>query len=475
MSATIVWFRNDLRVDDNPALDFAVRRGEPVVPLFVWSEIEEGEWRLGGASRWWLHHALSSLDRELQTRGAKLLIRRRDSSLRVLSDVIKETGANAVVWNRRYEPRIIERDAAIKQELLAQGINAESFNGTLLVEPWRATKQDGTPYQVYTPFWKNQLAKGFGTEPLQAPDGIRGLPKWPSSLAVEELQLLPKIEWDGGFSIWRPGSIGAHEQLGGLLDGIVERYGDTRNLPGIRGTSRLSPHLHFGEISSNRIVHEIRKRFALTPSSGVETYVKEIFWREFGYNLLFHFPHTTSAPLNRNFERFPWAADPAALKAWQRGETGYPIVDAGMRELWNTGWMHNRVRMIVASFLVKHLLIRWQEGAAWFWDTLVDADLASNTMGWQWSAGCGADAAPYFRIFNPMLQSAKFDPDGAYIKRWCPELAQLSAKAIHAPWEADKRELEKACVVLGKSYPRPIVDHEEGRKRALAAYAALKS
>ncbi len=476
MAGTIVWFRNDLRLADNPALDWALTRGEPIIPVYLYVSSEEGDWPLGGASKWWLHHSLLSLTNALGKLGSNLIVRRVDDSLASLSELVMQSGATAVCWNRRYEPSIISRDAKIKEELISQGIDAQSFNGTLLCEPWKGTKADGSPYQVFTPYWKNQVAKGFGTQPLPAPSRISSPKNWPDSVSIHKLELLPKNRWDKGFEIWSPGESGASTRLITLLSSIVETYEDTRNYPAQAGTSMLSSHLHFGEISSNTIVHAIRERFsnAKLPTS-IEIYIKELVWREFAYHLLFHFPSTPKRPLNSKFSRFPWVRNSAHLTAWQKGMTGYPIIDAGMRELWATGWMHNRVRMIVASFLVKHLLIRWQEGAAWFWDTLVDADLASNTMGWQWSAGCGADAAPYFRIFNPMLQGEKFDPKGEYVKRWCPELKNLSVKFIHSPWESDASELEAAGIELGSSYPRPIVNHEESRKRALEAYRTISS
>lgn len=475
MSGTIVWFRNDLRLDDNPALDWAVRRGEAIIPVFLYANSEEGAWRIGGASKWWLHHSLTSLGHSLTKLGSNLIIRATEDSPKSLLELVTQTGASAVCWNRRYEPAIVSRDAKIKDELVTCGIAAQSFNGTLLCEPWKGTKADGTPYQVFTPYWKNQVVRGFGTQPLPLPSNLITPKSWPDSLPVDALGLTPKVSWDTGFKVWNPGETGAKERLTKLLSFIVATYDDTRNLPAQAGTSMLSPHLHFGEISSNSVVHAIRQRYPQpTLPIGVETYVKEIVWREFAYHLLFHFPSTPTEPLNPRFSKFPWTDNPLHLTAWQTGMTGYPIIDAGMRELWATGWMHNRVRMIVASFLVKHLLIRWQEGAAWFWDTLVDADLASNTMGWQWSGGCGADAAPYFRIFNPMLQGAKFDPKGEYVKRWCPELKDLDAKFIHSPWDAGVTELSTAGITLGKSYPFPIVSHSESRERAIEAYGMLK-
>jgi len=473
---TIVWFRADLRLSDNPALDWACKRKAAIIPVFFWAPQEESIWAPGGASKWWLHYSLVSLQHSLALLGSKLIVRASTDSQLSLVKLIEETGANAVTWNRRYEPSIIERDAKIKEALVAERITVESFNGSLLCEPWKGVKADGKPYQVYTPFWRNQVARGFGTQPLPAATKILAPKSWPISEAISSLSLLPKKnKWDAGFNNWTPGEAGAHKRLSFLLSNVASSYAETRNLPAQRGTSMLSPHLHFGEISSNEVLHGIRAAFPGEPLlKDVETYVKELVWREFGYHLLFYFPHTPVKPLNKTFEKFPWIENADHLRAWQLGQTGYPIVDAGMRELWATGWMHNRVRMIVASFLVKHLLIKWQSGAAWFWDTLLDADLASNTMGWQWSAGSGADAAPYFRIFNPLLQGTKFDSQGEYVKRWCPELKNLNVKHIHAPWQASSLELQQAGITLGIDYPRPIVIHEEARLRALAAYKKLR-
>jgi deoxyribodipyrimidine photo-lyase len=468
----VVWFRKDLRLADNPALDFALSTGSPIIPVFVWNPSDDGEWAVGGASKWWLHRSLGAFSASLEKHASRLIIR-SGPALPGLRRIVQETGARTVVWNRRYEPASIAGDTAVKQGLLDDGIDARSFNGALLFSPMRIRNQSGQPFKVFTPFWKHCL-----THPVRevVPFHMSTLPnplEWPESEDIEGLRLNPRIEWDVGFrDIWQPGEAGAQAALRDFLGAPVERYASDRDRPDISGTSRLSPHLHWGEISPAQVYHAVEKD---SNGRGASVFLSQIGWREFAHHLLFHFPHTTTEPLRPEFERFPWSEDREKLRAWQRGQTGYPIADAGMRQLWQTGWMHNRVRMVVASFLVKHLLLPWQEGARWFWDTLVDADLANNTLGWQWSAGCGADAAPYFRIFNPILQGTKFDPEGDYVKKWVPELGRLPAKHIHAPWEAPTGVLEAAGVKLGENYPRPLVDHGEARTRALEAYEVLKS
>jgi len=464
-------------LQDNPALLAAVQRGA-VLPVYILDGAGEGRWPLGGAARWWLHHSLAALDAALRERGAPLLLARGESGA-VLRALVKQSGADAVYWNRRYEPAAIARDAALKTELTATGVDAKSFAASVLFEPHTVKNKTGGPFQVFTPFWKHCLTLDV-PEPVRLPAGKFATAAKPvRSLELGELDLLPRIPWDAGFrDAWEPGEAGAAKRLRKFVAGAMERYADERNLPDREGTSALSPHLHFGEISPRQIWRAVR---ALSRDSGVfpasrgaQVFLSEVGWREFAYHLLFHFPHTPEAPLRAEFAAFPWRKDAAQLRAWQRGRTGYPIVDAGMRQLWSTGWMHNRVRMIVASFLVKHLRLSWQEGAAWFWDTLVDADLAANTLGWQWTAGCGADAAPYFRIFNPILQGVKFDANGDYVRRWVPELVRVPAEFIHAPWEAPPLELSAAGVVLGRTYPHPIVDHGAARAAALVALQAMR-
>jgi len=476
---SIHWFRLDLRLADNPALRAAIDHGGAVVPVFIWSPEEEAPWSPGGASNWWLHQSLAALDAQLRAAGSRLVIR-RGPTLESLRALVKETGADAVLWNRRYEPASIARDKVSKESLRADGIEAESFNAALLHEPWTIQNQSGKPFQVFTPFWRHCLAKPDPAAPLPAPKNILSPSKWPRSLALDELELEPKINWaDGLRAAWQPGAAGATANLNRFLTKAFDEYSDQRNRPDVTGTSRLSPHLHFGETSPRQVWHILRK-MASKRGLPVERwrasqFLAEVGWREFAHHLLFHFPHTPTEPLRADFKKFPWRKDAAWLRAWQKGHTGYPIVDAGMRELWTTGWMHNRVRMIVASFLVKDLLLPWQEGARWFWDTLVDADLAQNTLGWQWSAGCGADAAPYFRVFNPLSQGEKFDPRGDYVRRWCPELANLPTEWIHQPDKAPPEVLQAAGVKLGRNYPEPVVRHAIAREIALEAFARIKS
>jgi deoxyribodipyrimidine photo-lyase len=398
------------------------------------------------------------------------LIIRHGPWLAALQELIKETGAQAVFWSRRYEPRLIARDQQVQETLRATGLHVESSNASLLREPMGVRNQSGKPFQVFTPFWKHCLAQGEISPPLPAPDKVPAPAKWPKSLTLAALDLLPKIAWAGGLEMaWKIGATAAQKSTHSFAAKAWPTYGEERNRPDHGGTSRLSPHLHFGEISPREVWWHLKSRAEKTGLRAWEKtqFVTEIGWREFAYHLLFHFPHTPDAPLRAEWDAFPVAEDQAGLAAWSRGRTGYPIVDAGMRELWSTGWMHNRVRMIVGSFLVKDLFLPWQEGARWFWDTLVDADLASNTLGWQWVAGCGADAAPYFRVFNPVSQGQKFDPQGDYVRKWIPELKHVPNEFVHAPWTAP----------LGKvaGYPGPIVDHAKARERALAAYAALRA
>jgi deoxyribodipyrimidine photo-lyase len=475
MMTAIVWFRIDLRLADNPALEAAMKSGAEIAPVFVWAPDEEAPWEPGAASNWWLHHSLASLDKRLKEAGSRLIIR-RGPSLTTLRELAKETGATAVFWNRRYEPAVIARDQKIKEALRADGLEAESFNGALLHEPWKIANQSGKPFQVFTPYWRHCLAQADPAKPIAAPRQIPAPKKWPKSEALDELKLLPTIDWASGFrEAWQPGEDGAAKNLKHFLGKGLEDYTAERNVPSVRGTSRLSPHLHFGEISPRQVWEAVRKTREESDGGWKNAqYLAEIGWREFAHHLIFHFPKTPTEPLRENFREFPWRKDAKALKAWQRGLTGYPIVDAGMRELWAAGWMHNRVRMIVASFLVKDLLITWTEGARWFWDTLVDADLAQNTLGWQWTAGCGADAAPYFRIFNPVSQGEKFDPAGAYVRRWCPELAKVPDKWIHQPWTAPTSVLAEAGVRLGREYPACIISHSIARDAALEAFARVK-
>jgi deoxyribodipyrimidine photo-lyase len=442
----IVWFRIDLRLADNPALNAAIKHGGGVVPVFIWAPEEEAPWEPGGASRWWLHQSLLALQTKLEKLRSRLIIRRGPTLPAILA-IAKETNATAVFWNRRYEPAVVARDEKLARALPSEGFKVETFNAALLHEQETIRNQSGKPYKVFTPFWKNLLMKIEPGEPLPAPKSLRPPARLPKSLPLEELELQPKIDWAGGIRAeWKPGEDAATLRLKHFLDAAFQDYSAQRNRPDVEGTSRLSPYLHFGEISPKQIWHAASRTSKTLRSS---QFLAEVGWREFSHHLLHHFPRTPSEPLRPEFKKFPWRKNPAHLKAWQKGMTGYPIVDAGIRELWTTGWMHNRVRMIVASFLVKDLQLPWQQGARWFWDTLVDADLAQNTLGWQWTAGCGADAAPYFRIFNPASQAEKFDPHGDYVRRWCPELSS-------------------------GTYPKPIVDHASARAVALKSFASIK-
>ncbi|WP_439514461.1 cryptochrome/photolyase family protein [Oceanibaculum nanhaiense] len=474
----LLWFRQDLRLADNPALCAAMASGQPVLPVYILDDETPGAWRTGGAARWWLHHSLAALSRDLDVLGLPLVLRRGDSR-QVIADLVSETSAAAVYWNRCYEPFARKRDETIKAALKRDGIAARSFNSALLHEPWTVENKAGEPFRVYSAFWRACLAKDGPEAPLPAPEALASTPApAPQGDRLADWALLPTApNWARSFeAAWTPGEAGARDRLTGFLDAAVNRYKAERDRPDIEATSRLSPHLHFGEIGPRQIWHATQAAMAaggVSEASALK-FLSEVGWREFAHHLLYHNDTLPDHPLRPEFADFPWHENGDALAAWQRGRTGFPIVDAGMRELWATGWMHNRVRMIVASFLVKDLLIPWQEGEAWFWDTLVDADLANNAASWQWVAGCGADAAPYFRIFNPVLQGEKFDPDGAYVRRWVPELAKMPASHIHKPWLAPDDVMRQAGVTLGETYPTPIVDHGTARDRALDAFSRIK-
>lgn len=474
-TTTIVWFRRDLRVADNPALLSAVERGQ-VLPVFIWSPEGNGHWQPGGASRWWLHQSLESLGQTFTELDSRLILR-HGNPLDCLQELIQETDAEAVFWNRRYEPAVIERDKAIKAALQDDGLDVQSFNASLLFEPWEIETKQGKPYQVFTPFWKTCRQQSTDLDPWPAPKSVPCPDEWPASDELSDWQLEPTIPWDEGIRAdWDLGTVSAEKRLREFVAEAASDYKDQRNQMAVDGTSRLSPHLHFGEISPRQVWAESQAALASNAKAeeGIQTFLSEIGWREFAHHLLYHFPATTDRALREPFRKFPWRKDAEHLRRWQRGQTGYPVVDAAMRQLWQTGWMHNRARMIVASFLCKHLLIPWQRGAEWFWDTLVDADLASNTLGWQWTAGCGADAAPYFRIFNPITQGEKFDPQGEYIRRWVPELEKLPKKWIYQPWAAPAEVLAEANVTLGENYPEPIVNHPTARQEALDAYDEIR-
>jgi len=470
LSPSLVWFRQDLRVADNPALNAAAGAGSTIVAVYVLDDEAPGTWALGGASRWWLHHSLKSLAASLKKLGIPLVLR-RGSAQAIIPELVKEIGADAAYWNRCYEPFAVARDTTIKAALTTAGVKAESFGAALIAEPWTVKTQSGTPFRVFTPFWRTLEKDRRPAKPQKAPTHRQAH----IDLAGDDLDswhLLPaKPNWAARFGDdWTPGEAGAQEQLALFIEDALQDYPTTRNLPGIEGVSRLSPYLHWGEISIRQVWHAIE----LHVGAGADAYLRELGWRDFAHHLIWQFPDLPEKPFHEEYSAFPWRKDPKALKAWQRGQTGYPFVDAGMRQLWATGWMHNRVRMVVASFLIKHLLLPWQDGEAWFWDCLVDADLAANAMNWQWVAGSGADAAPYFRIFNPVLQGEKFDTGGDYVRRWVPELAKLSDKWLHKPWEAPADMLAKAKVELGKTYPKPVVDHDTARRRALDALKTIK-
>lgn len=480
-SVQLVWFRDDLRLDDHPALTAAAASG-PVVALYVLEEGLPGRQDLGGAVRWWLHHSLADLASRLAARGVSLLLRRGDPR-GIVPDVAQAVKAGGVHWTRRYLPWTRDVDAAIKVGLKARGLAATSHTGSLLVEPKALKTGTGGPYKVFTPYSRalRPLADQAAASVLPEPPALTGAPL-PAGLASDELAdwaLLPsRPDWSGGIArAWTPGEAGARDRLERFITGALRGYGEGRDFPARPGTSRLSPHLRFGEISPRRAWLAAAHAAAGNPALDADTakFQAELAWREFASHLLFHFPTLPVANWKSSFDRFGWRDDPAGLKAWQTGQTGYPIVDAGMRELWTTGWMHNRVRMIVGSFLVKHLLIDWRLGEAWFRDTLVDADTANNAAGWQWIAGCGADAAPYFRIFNPVSQGERFDGAGAYVRRWVPEIARLPDSFLHKPWEAPPLILSAASIRLGITYPRPVVDHAHARQRALDTYAAIKA
>ncbi len=472
MKTAIVWLRQDLRLADNPALRYAADNAEQLLVVFIDDPLPQTASRLGEASRAWLHHSLLSLQSSLEQLDQTLYFF-SGASREILQLLVEQTKASLIVWNRAYDPVSCERDTVIKEEL-GKVAEVKSFNGLLLVEPWNGCKADGSAYRVFTPYWRRIEPNLPGEKPLAAP---RKLPPKPAkapanSLKLARLGLLPQLDWhESMLEYWQIGEAAARDKCREFIAATVTDYREQRDLPGTEGTSRLSPHLHFGEISPRQIIHNLYRAHdsVSEKNSGTQTYAKEIVWREFAYHLLFYFPQTIEQPLDNRFDAFPWPkVSKAKLRRWQQGMTGIPIVDAGMRQLWQTGWMHNRVRMIVASFLVKNMLIPWQQGERWFRDTLVDADLASNVMGWQWTAGCGADAAPYFRVFNPVLQGEKFDRDGEYVKHWVPELTTLDRKFIHKPWELPAAEFAKL------DYPQPVADLKISRQRALDAFAEIR-
>ena len=465
---TLVWFRQDLRLRDNPALVAAAARG-PIVPVFILDDTDK-TWGPGAASRWWLHHSLGEMRQEL---GALSFY--RGDPKKLLPKLAAEAKVSAVYWNRCYDAHAVARDTAIKDRLKKDGVEVKSFNAALLNEPWDIKTGSGGHYKVCTPYWRAAQAREFAA-PVAKPKTIDAH-RLGSSEKLEDWDLTPtKPNWAKGFDqYWTPGEQGALERIESFLDGDLASYGEMRDRPDKPSTSRLSPHLHFGEISPRQIYARLQSDLdSKTTRSGATKFLSEVGWREFAHHVLYHFPTFPDENWRDAFDAYPWRDNKKDLKAWQRGLTGYPVVDAGMRELWHTGFMHNRVRMIAASFLIKHLRLDWRLGESWFWDTLVDADLANNAFGWQWVAGSGADASPYFRIFNPMTQGEKFDPNGDYVRRWCPELSKLPDKFIHAPFKADADVLKEAGIALGTDYPKPIVDHDEARQAALEGYKKVR-
>ncbi|WP_420454823.1 cryptochrome/photolyase family protein [Rubrivirga sp.] len=481
MPATVVWFRNDLRLGDHAALSHAAERGA-VVPAFVWAPAEEGEWAPGGAHRWWLHESLGALDASLRKKGSRLVLR-QGGSLDALKEICQVTGADRVVWQTRVAPHLRRRDEQVRAGLEEAGIEVRPFAGRILHDPARIQTGAGGPYKVYTPFWKKFQDQVDVGAPLGVPrlGETRAPETWPESRPLGALGLTPQaqdgVDWAGAMrDEWTPGEAGALDRLDTFLAESLVDYPEGRNVPAARDTSMLSPHLHWGEVSPRAVWDRVQAWVSNGATrADADTFLSEIAWREFSYHVLHHFPRTPTEPLKAKYTAMPWRSSPGDFEAWQRGQTGFPLVDAGMRQLWAIGWMHNRVRMVVASFLTKDLLIPWQDGARWFWDTLCGGDLANNTMGWQWAAGCGADAQPFFRIFNPVSQSRTHDPDGAYVRRWVPELAALPTKHLHAPWEAPADVLAEAGVTLGETYPAPIVDHADARARALDALKAVNA
>lgn len=472
----IFWFRQDLRAYDLPGLSAAIATGQPVIACYILDDNSPGDWTLGGASRWWLHHSLQSLAKDVDSLGGRLILRRGEP-LNVLTHLLQETGADAIYCTRQYEPWASQLESTLFEALETQGVTFKRYPGSLLFEPGRVMNKSGRPFQVFTPFWRHCRNAAEPVPPQASPEAGNWHKQALSSDSLDDWHLCPsKPDWAHNWhTLWQPGTDRARLKLQSFLKDGVKNYSEGRDHPAHDSTTRLSPHLHFGELSPRELWHEARQLAAREPALQDQTdkLLSELGWREFSHHLMHHFPTLPEQPFKSKFNEFPWQGSPATLSAWQRGQTGYPIVDAGMRELWQTGFMHNRVRMIVASFLTKHLLIHWRAGARWFWDTLLDADLANNSSGWQWVAGSGADASPYFRIFNPIIQGEKFDKEGAYIRQWVPELAGLPDRYLNKPWEAPTGILQESGIALGKDYPLPIVDHKAARESALSAFASL--
>jgi deoxyribodipyrimidine photo-lyase len=474
VSATIVWFRNDLRTADNRALAAAVQRKEPVLPVFIWAPQEQGDWPLGTSSRWWLRRSLAALAAELTCMGSKLIVR-TGRTVEILAELAEETAADVVYFSREYDAHSVQLETAVAAELGKSGVILRGLNNSLLMEPWELQNSSGSAFRVFTPYWKRAIThlEAVENEPIEKPATIDGAAQHIRSLAIDSLELsleketVRRLESSG----WSPGETSASEKLHEFVSEKVHSYAADRDRLDVSPSSVLAPHLRFGEISPRQIWRAVKEGGAAATRNSVSdsAFLRQLIWREFAYHLLYHFPESTSLPLQSKFDSSIWHDDAELFNVWKEGRTGYPIVDAGMRQLRQTGWISNRMRMVVASFLVKDLLIPWQRGAHWFWETLVDADLANNTFGWQWVSGCGADAAPFFRIFNPVTQGQKFDPTGEYTRRWVPELRKLPASSIHQPWKVSASVLEEAGVLLRTDYPAPIIDHDFARRRALEA------
>ncbi|OLP53859.1 deoxyribodipyrimidine photolyase [Rhizobium rhizosphaerae] len=473
-SPVILWLRKDLRLQDNHALKAAADCGAPVICLYI-REPQDGLGPLGAAQAWWLHHSLERFAEAIEGLGNRLILRSGEAGA-VLGALIAETGARTIFWNRRYDPEAAAVDKALKAHFEGEGLQVKSFAGQLLHEPTRLKTKSGGPFRVYSPFWRAFEASGEPDAPLEAPAALPAPDRFPKSETLADWALLPvKPNWAEEFDgIWTPGEAGALTRLDRFVAERLKTYRAGRERPALDGSSGLSPHLAMGEISPATIWQATMGLSDRIPVEEIIAFRREIVWREYSYHLLFHHPDLPRENLNRRFDRLGWQGSEEDFARWCRGETGYPIVDAGMRQLWRHGAMHNRVRMIAASFLVKDLLIDWRRGEAWFRDTLVDADPASNGVNWQWVAGCGADAAPFFRVFNPILQGEKFDPKGDYVRRFVPELARLPDRYLHRPFEAPSSVLAEAGITLGKTYPLPQVDHARARDRALTAYRSVK-
>lgn len=479
METAIVWFRQDLRLTDNPALNAALQQGRRVIPVYCHEDEDNNRWRLGGASRWWLHHSLLSLAADIKKSGSRLVIR-QGPCVEILRELAEQTGATQIHCNALYEPENINRDHTVHRILSEQGISFHCYHGNLLNSPAQVKNQSNKPYQVFTPFYRYYLKNGFSTRVGPRPRKMSRLPATLKSNNVESLKLLPTIPWYTGFeSFWRPGERGAKMLLQKFCKKHLADYQTSREFPALDGTSMLSPYLHFGEISPRQIIATLSMSNGSSTSrdavKALDSVVRQLIWRDFAHHILVHFPHTAEHPFHESYKKFPWKrGDKKFLSVWQRGNTGIPIIDAGMRQLWQTGWMHNRVRMIVASLLTKNANLHWLHGARWFWDTLVDADLANNSMNWQWVAGCGVDAAPYFRIFNPVAQGKKFDPQGEYIKCWVPELENFPIRYIHEPWMASHDAQYAAGIIIGRDYPKPVIDLTISRRQALERYNSFR-